>query len=379
MPKKLTQEEFIRRAKEACGNKFDFTNSVYRGADKPVTARCPVHGDITRRADAFLEGRDCRLCADNKQRYSRDEFIAKAKEIHGDKYDYSKIEYINNDTAVTIICPIHGRFTLIAGNHIRKKKAGGCPKCNISYSPTTKEFVEEIKPILGDKYDYSKVVYKSARDKICLICPIHGDVHVYPYQARQGTGCKWCSYENLRLNTHDFVKRAKEVHGELYDYSNTKYINANTLIEVVCRKHGTFHIKPHHHLYGQGCPQCFNSKGEDTVARWLKDHDINYIQHHKIIPLQYVLVGRAYFMVDFYLPQYSTIIEYNGEQHYRRVEIWHTEEEFQEQQDRDRRLREHCKIRGITLIEIPYTKFKEIDSILDKKLGKLARASLTNK
>ena len=368
MPKKLTQEDFIRRAKEACGDSFDFSESVYRGANKLVTAKCPVHGEVTMRADAFLEGRGCKQCYYDRKRDTVEDFIRKARSVHGDRYDYSKVVYINNDTKVRVICPIHGVFEVAPGDHL---KGNLCPKCSKNRVPTNEEFIAEIKGVLGDKYDYSKVQYISARHKICLICPVHGEVFVYPQQARLGTGCKWCSYERLCLTTEQFISKAKSVNGDKYDYSRTKYVNAHTPVTIICHKHGPFEIGPFKHLAGCGCQWCSHSRGEETIASWLVHNNRPYKQQRKMKPLQCVLIGRHYLVVDSYLPHHNIVTEYNGEQHYRRVKAWHPEEEFQSQQHRDRRLREHCKQRGIKLIEIPYTKLKEIDKILDKKIGKL--------
>ena len=105
------------------------------------------------------------------------EFIEKAKKVHGDKYDYSKVEYVNSRTKICIICPQHGEFWQTPNAHLMKE---GCPKCkgeNVSKvnRRTTNEFIEKAKKVHGDKYDYSKVDYKNNSTKVCIICPIHGE------------------------------------------------------------------------------------------------------------------------------------------------------------------------------------------------------------
>ena len=135
MAKKLTQEEFIQKAKEKFPN-LDYTKTVYISRNQPITITCPIHGDQSyTTAGNFLASKyGCPKCAkisgveqqSAKIRMSRDKFIEKCKERFGDLYDYSKVDYINNDTKVIVICPIHGEFEIRPGDFLRQT---GCPKC----------------------------------------------------------------------------------------------------------------------------------------------------------------------------------------------------------------------------------------------------------
>lgn len=104
-------------------------------------------------------------------------FIRKALKVHGNWYDYSKVEYKGSRTKVTIICPIHKDFEQTPTNHLNDK---GCNKCgNLNRGKyhvlTTQTFIERSKSIHNNKYDYSKVNYINNRTKICIICPEHGE------------------------------------------------------------------------------------------------------------------------------------------------------------------------------------------------------------
>ena len=105
------------------------------------------------------------------------EFIAKAKAVHGDKYDYSKVNYVNSFTKVTIICPKHGEFEQTPNLHL---KSQGCPNCYGNKKMTIEEFIKRAKEVHGDKYDYSKVKYVNALTKVTIICPIHGEFEQTP-------------------------------------------------------------------------------------------------------------------------------------------------------------------------------------------------------
>lgn len=297
-----------------------------------------------------------------------EEFIRRAREVHGDKYDYSKAEFLNGQTKVCIICPIHGEFWQRPYDHLR---GHGCRKCVGLYKRTTEEFIADAIKIHGDKYDYSKVEYVNNTTPVCIICSIHGEFWQTPKNHLKGMGCRKCYNDSIRitrLKPFDvFVAESRMVHGDKFEYVEDTYKKDKIHTKIICPIHGPFWQTPNNHLHGYGCPSCNESHGEREIAKWLNNHNVGYNRQYNIIPQQ-VLFGRNRFRVDFYLPTYNTIIEFNGSQHYERATNWHTEEQFADQQDRDRRLREHCKQHGITLIEIPYTEFDNIDKILSKKI-----------
>ena len=190
------------------------------------------------------------------KKITNDIFIEKAREIHGDKYDYSKIEYINAKTKVCIICPEHGEFWQFPFAHFQGQ---GCPKCS-GHHRTTQEFIEIAKSVHNDKYDYSKTEYINSSTKVRVICPKHGEFWQMPNNHLRGQGCPICKNEKKSListsNTEEFVKKAKQVHGNKYDYSKVKYIDAKTKVCIICPIHGKFYQTPNSHLMGRGCFEC---------------------------------------------------------------------------------------------------------------------------
>ena len=146
------------------------------------------------------------------KRKTKDEFIKDAIEIHNDKYDYSKVEYVNNRTKVCIICPKHGEFWMKPNSHLSGQ---GCPKCSGVAKLTTEEFVERAKQIHGDKYDYSKVNYVNARTKVCIICPEHGEFWVIPNDMlHKNVGCRKCNGNYQPKNISEFKDLFFEKHPE---------------------------------------------------------------------------------------------------------------------------------------------------------------------
>lgn len=102
------------------------------------------------------------------KKLTTEEFIEKAKEVHRDKYDYSKVDYKNARSKIVIICEKHGEFLQTPRAHLNMSH--GCPKCNSREKLSTEKFIEKAKEVHGNKYDYSKVDYKNAHSKIIIIC-----------------------------------------------------------------------------------------------------------------------------------------------------------------------------------------------------------------
>lgn len=192
-----------------------------------------------------------------------EEFIAKAKSIHGDRYDYSKTVY-HYRIPVTIICRVHGEFQSRYDGHIGSKMSG-CRKCyNDSLGSNKDEFIKKAKKIHGDTYSYENFDYKSAVIKSSVTCREHGDFKITPAGHLIGGGCPKCRKKKQTSNTHDFVMKASLVHNNKYDYSKTLYVGSNEYVKITCPEHGDFEKTPDNHIHKtrpQGCPKCNEYRG----------------------------------------------------------------------------------------------------------------------
>ena len=158
------------------------------------------------------------------KRLTTEQFIERAKLIHGNKYDYSLVEYIRTTTKVKIICPIHGMFEQKPSEHIYDAcgcQKCGLETLAKKFTKTTEQFIQECREIYGDKYDYSLVEYKNATTKVKIICPIHGIFIKNPAQfIYRKAGCPFCKIDttlnipaeenNFRKRYMELIKRAKE-------------------------------------------------------------------------------------------------------------------------------------------------------------------------
>lgn len=206
---------------------------------------------------------------------TNDIFLSKAKMLHDNFYDYSLAVYVNYNTKVKIICPIHGVFEQTPNVHLN---GHGCTKCGVSkkknIKKTLNEFISEANKVHLNKYDYSSSIYEGAHMKIKIICPIHGVFEQTPNTHLRNCGCKKCgdlsTSNKLSMSIEVFLDKAKILHSDKYDYSLVKYLNSYSKIKIICPIHGLFEQTPNTHLNGHGCLKC--SIGKNTKNK-IKDND----------------------------------------------------------------------------------------------------------
>lgn len=190
MPAKLTTKDFIDRARYTHGCKYGYAFSVYQSTHEKVIIHCPEHGIFYQTPANHLRGRGCAGCFGTKK-HNNESFIQKAREVHGNRCDYSLVEYNSNDSKVKIVCPKHGIFEQTPANHL---KGRGCPDCGGSKKLTSEYFVQKAREFHGENtYDYSKVDYLNSRTKVKIVCPEHGDFEQTPNNHMKGNGCPGCA------------------------------------------------------------------------------------------------------------------------------------------------------------------------------------------
>lgn len=294
MHKKLTQEQFLEAAKRK-RPEYGYSKSVYDGAKKKVCVACPKHGDFWLAPDNLLRGEGCPKCSKFRNRPTTESFVAAAREKHPE-YDYSEAVYTGAKTKMKIICPRHGPFWMNSWNFLNK---GGCPRCS---------------RLLGAR---------------------------------------------LRAKTAEaFIKEAKEIFGEYYDYSKTEYTARSRGVIIGCPVHGDFQIAPCDHLAGCGCPKCREgSHAERIMQELLAESGVPFERNKKFDGLK-DMKSLSY---DFYLPEERILIELNGGQHYRYVPFYHASEHaFHRQKHHDWLKRKYARDHGLKLLVVPCQDFKRL-------------------
>jgi hypothetical protein len=336
---------------------------------------------------------------------TKDEFVRRSKEVHGDKYTYDNVVYIASNKKVMITCPLHGDFPQSPSNHLLGKE--GCKPCYSKLmSSNTEDFIKKAQQIhfLYDedgkkipKYTYDNVVYYNAIEDVNITCPLHGDFPQPPRDHLVGKGCYECGIESRKSNTKDFIKNSQEIHF-LYDedgnkipkytYDNVVYIASYKKVMITCPihspKHGDFPQSPNNHLQGYGCPWCKESKGEKRIKQILFEKSINYIQQKKYDDcISYRSrngLSKTCFKLkfDFYLSENNTLVEYDGEYHFKQnynVSL----EEYINGVFNDREKNEYAKAKNIKLIRIGYLDKENIEEELMKGLDSNDQLYLSTK
>ncbi len=210
-PKK-SLEEFIKKAEQTHGKRYDYSKVNYIGNKHKVCIICPEHGEFWQSPYSHIKGHHCPACS-KVQRITKDIFIKRCTDIHHGKYDYSKVEFKHVKKEVCIICPKHGEFWQKAGIHLR---GYGCPICGGSKRLTNDEFIQKARLVHEDKYDYSKVNYINTATKVCIICPEHGEFWQTPNNHLFGAGCPTCpeskmegEIRHLLLTNHILFEQEK--------------------------------------------------------------------------------------------------------------------------------------------------------------------------
>ena len=185
------------------------------------------------------------------------DFIDRARAVHGDKYGYAFSVYQSSREKVMIHCPEHGIFEQKANNHLNGR---GCRYCFAVKSLTTSDFITKANIVHGNKYNYSSVEYKTTNDNVVIICKKHGEFIQSPKSHLRGSDCPKCAsikISKIKLrDSFSFIKKARELHGDKYDYSFVSYTHSQNKVSIICHKHGTLLQTPNQHLNGRGCPGC---------------------------------------------------------------------------------------------------------------------------
>jgi ribosomal protein L36 len=356
MSRKKTKEEFIEDARKVHGDKYDYSKVEYISTREKVTIICSEHGEFKQKASHHCSGHGCLSCSN--KRFDTKTFIKVARKVHGDKYDYSKVECINTRTKVTIICPEHGEFKQTPKGHFRGR---GCSICGGSQRFDTKTFIKAVREVHGDKYDYSKVKYVNYKTKVTIICPEHGEFKQTPKCHCSGSGCRFCA-DNC-CGTEYFIKKSHETHGGKYNYSEVKYTNKRTKVTIICPKHGPFLQTPNNHRNGHGCPTCSESKGERVIRICLESYQIPYKP-------QYGFKTSTIKKQKFDFATKMGVIEYQGKPHYSPSSFGSKGKHakfkvFEDCIQRDHKKLEWCQKHNIPLLIIPYWDKDRIPEILD--------------
>lgn len=250
------------------------------------------------------------------RKLSTEEFVSRSNIVHHFKYTYHNAQYVSATALITITCPKHGDFRQIASYHL---SGSGCLKCT-GRGLSLSDFIEKANEIHHNRYDYLLATKaKNVHSKTQIICPTHGVfAQSWSNHINNAQGCPQCGIAKQTLSrsktTCDFVKEAKEIHGDRYDYSETVYTNAKTKVRIKCLIHGFFDQPPFSHLGGRGCRRCSIAKSK-IEKEWLDSINVNERQY-------LILIGSKRYLVDGFDASTNTVYEFHGDYWHGNPEVY---------------------------------------------------------
>ena len=370
--KRKTTEEFVVESQQQHGiKKFNYGSVEYKTTQEKVKIFCnECQQYFFQLPLEHLKGRGCRNCGLNKvtilnfKPLTHQVFIEKAKQKHGNKYDYLNTVFVRIKDKVSIFCnKCQKDFVKQAGSHLQ---GGGCQICARAVPSKNKLTIEEFliaaKKTHGEKYDYTNVIYINSVTKVkifCLQCNILFEQR--PNWHLRGEGCRSCQYKantkNRTKSTQQFIDEAKVIHFDMYDYSQVVYISSMKKVIILCKQcNNTFHQIPSAHLRGQGCSNCIQSVME------LKMINNVFIPLKIEIKRQKKIKTTDFFQqqeLDFYqqFPHNIIGVEMDGKQHFQKCSFGSKNQEqisanFESQKIRDQRKNIWCFNNNVHLLRI---------------------------
>lgn len=416
--RKQTTAGFVQNSKTKFGERFLYGKVKYKERNLEVIITCKLHGDFQIKPQEHYKTMHggCTNCLSehmsevktgipskrkgmalgpSKRKgkswggWSQKRFVKESNKKHKNFYDYTYTIFTVTNAEVKINCPNHGEFSQIASEHLRGR---GCEKCGRKETGLKKrvgfaKWKKAANKMHKGYYLYDKNSFTTSKHYVRIKCPKHGwfkqkaGMHAYA-----GQGCDLCGNlsisESRTRKYKEFIKKAKNIHGQRYDYSSVKYDpesgnviyekNKKGLLTIICKIHGAFEVPPSLHAskkYRQGCGRCVRSKGEDQISMYLKKKNLKFIDHWRDHDCKDV----KKLVFDFYIPSRLTVIEFDGPHHFRPIKYYKkmTDEQALESYrgtlKRDKIKNDWCTKNDILMLRIPYT--EDVNSILDQKLG----------
>ena len=310
------------------------------------------------------------------KKYTKEFFSKQMLELYGSIILTQKSDFHSIKQNVTVFCKKHNLE--ITDTPYKFFTSFCCPECHKEKTEKrkTERFINKAEIVHGDTYDYSLVEYKTTRDKIKIICKIHGVFEQQPDSHLQNHGCPKCAKEYVlsfrRLTKNEFVERSKAIHDDKYDYSLVVYKNNSTPVKIICPIHGVFKQKPVCHLnMKHGCRKCAgeaSSPAELKIENWLQENDI---EHKTQVWFDACRGKKRPLPFDFAIynnEKLSLLIEFDGAHHFREYSHFGGKEAFEERKRLDKIKDDFCFQNNIPLLRIPYWEFDNFKETIRNKI-----------
>lgn len=359
-----TNEEFIGEVYELVGDEYTFLDEYINSRTKIKCRHNECKHEWSISPSNFLQGRRCPQCM--RPNYNKDDsrFRQEVYNLVGNEYEFLE-KYKGADIEIKCKHNVCGyEWHVRPGNFLFGKR---CPQCmRPNYNRDTEHFKQEVDNLVGDEYNVLGEYINSAT-KIKMKHNKCGRIwSVTPNSFLRGTRCYYC-YGNLQKTHEQFDNEVYNLVKDEYSVIG-KYTNNKAKISIRHNMCGCiWQISPSNFLRGKRCPYCAESKGEQTIRKYLQDEHVEFQQEHTFESLLSDKGNPLRF--DFAVFNYNNslmfLIEYDGEFHYSKMYDTH---DFESQKIHDKRKNQYCKDNNIPLLRIPYWDFDNIEQILEEWL-----------
>lgn len=292
---KKSTEKFVQESKSIHGDLYNYDETIYENSGKEVKIVCKIHGSFMQKPSKHLAGHKCPECQ-NRVKMTKSKFLESASSLHGDKFDYSNIDFQNSRKEIEIVCKIHGRFMQTPYQHINTKFA--CPECSVyNKKMNTERFINECKSVHGDKYDYSNVVYTCRKQHVLIHCKEHGPFLQIASVHKNGSQCPKCinhgvsepAFEWLEFQSiHESIQHQRNSSTGEYTIPGTKY-----KVDGICFETNT--VYEFNGDFWHGNPKIFNPHKINPITKSSFGH-----LHEKTKRKKEILQKMGYFVVDIW-------------------------------------------------------------------------------
>lgn len=382
--RKKTKEEFIETFRSKFPNKiFDFTHSTYVDTHTPMEVICEKGHHFNMKPCDLLHGYGCSECYGNKK-MTKEGFIEASNYVHNHYFTYEHCNFTNVSSPVIVTCPIHGDITVKANNHLSGANCKICSKEGITHQITKREkkhkstkkitsedFARKVKDMWGDRYIIDENTnFVNYKTPIYVKCPTHGYFEITTHHFLNGEGCSDCA-NNRRKDRDEIISLIKKAQPYSdYDFSHLIYNGIHSQVKLKCNKCGTiFENSPSNLIhYKNGCPGCNGSQLEIEITDFLTKNNIKF---HKEKTFTW-LKDKKHMKLDFYLDDYNTAIECQGIQHFKDVCFSnYNSEKSEDVQKRDILKKRLCEENGINVYyyanyhyDFPYMIYEDKEKML---------------